>query len=115
MHRTSTFVIALVGVFAVLAFLVQPAAAAEVQTRRWAVSSQSYYHYGNRLFGETRSDTWVDEQFQETDLGTEPYLFWRVRATSRVVKVSRARCGSRWRSPASRMCTGTCWRAMPAR
>jgi hypothetical protein len=90
MHRTSTFVIALVGVFAVLAFLVQPAAAAEVQNRRWAVSSQSYYHYGNRLFGETRSDTWVDEQFQETDLGTEPYLFWRVRATSRVVKVSRA-------------------------
>ena len=53
-------------------------------------NAQSYQHYGNPLLGQIRSDTWVDEQYEIDDIGTEPYLFWRVRAVSRVVKVSRA-------------------------
>jgi hypothetical protein len=90
MHRTATLATALVAVVAFLAVLAQPAAAAETQNRRWAVNGQSYHHYGNPRLGEIRSDTWVDEQYAVSDIGTEPYLFWRVRAVSRVVKVSRA-------------------------
>lgn len=97
MRRTAALVTALIATLA--AFLVQPTSAAAalscpfncvVHNARWAIASQSYYHYGNPLLGRVRSDTWVDEQYETSDIGTEPYLFWRVRAESRVVKVYRA-------------------------
>jgi hypothetical protein len=89
MHRTATLA---TGLVAAVAFLAQPASAAPpIESHRWAVNGQSYSHLGNPLLGQIRSDTWVDEQFQSSgDLGTEPYLIERVRAVSRVVKVSRA-------------------------
>ena len=90
MRRTATLATVLGAVVAFLASLAQPAAAADVQNHRWAVNAQSYQHYGNPLLGQVRSDTWVDEQYEIGDIGTEPYLFWRVRAVSRVVKISRA-------------------------
>ena len=89
MRRTAVLVTALVA--ALVALLAPPAEAAEVQYHRWAVNGQSYYHLGNPLLGQVRSDTWVDEQYEYFDnSGTEPYKFWHVRAVSRVVKVNRA-------------------------
>jgi hypothetical protein len=87
MRRTAIVISAAIGV---LVSLAQPASAAPIESSRWAVSGQGYNHLGNPSLGQVRSDAWVDNQFQSSDIGTEPYLLSRVRATSRAVKISRA-------------------------
>jgi hypothetical protein len=97
MRRTAALLTALIAAIAVL--LIQPTAApAEppcpfncvVHDVRWAVYAPSYSHLGNPQLGKVRSDTWVNEQFATSDIGTEPYLFWNVSAVSRVAKISGA-------------------------
>lgn len=96
MRRTAALLTVLIATLAAL-FLQPAVASAEppcsfncVHDVRWAIYAPSYNHYGNPQLGTVRSDTWVDEQFATSDIGTEPYLFWSVRAVSRAVKVSGA-------------------------
>lgn len=97
MRRTAALMTVVVATLAAL--FVQPAGAVGppcnvtpcvVHDVRWAISSPSYYHFGNPHLGTIRSDTWVHEQYATNDIGTEPYDYWSVRAVSRVVKIQGA-------------------------